>query len=808
LVLLSTPTARAQRSDGTPCSNGKCGASRPIRPDSLVVALLPFSVRGPAALSYLDSGMVDLFQTAIEGAGKFRVLNPTTAAAQLRQAGSPRTSATAAPVTTALGARWIVAGSIVATGDELQINAELYDAVAKRRVMPLVGRAELPMLGRIVDSLAWVMTRTRGSVSVDKANWGTLVAAGQLEANQTILVTDFTAQSADSGLARMATDLLRMGLSQSQLFRVMAPATVAGALQRMRREPRERVTLAIAREISQREHVSVIVDGALSATPTGLLVTASVVSVESRSTLAFASATATGSADLIDAMDDVSRRLRSKIGESLKNVRAAPRLAQVTTSSYQALEKYTAGARAFDVERDFPKAVTLLKDAVALDSTFAMAWRKLGVAYAQGNLGAPQTINDALRRALMYGEKLTDDERLITAATYYSAIGERGKSIAAYEELFRRRPDPADSSGFNNLADALLSRREYARSEAFSRAFITRHPDSGLQYGSLADALLEQNKVREADSVATVAVRRFPVQHGMLRARMTCRIGAPSDCDRMLDSLHTSGTVPQRIDAATAMVDRALQRGHLALANQLQREWLALDSARGGQSRAGPREVWIADGIDAWVRGKPELVGPRLDSLRASLPPFDTRNGPFFLTELARHYAWGGRPDSARSMLAQLRALRPDSTLSAGTMARKREGEAEIARAERRWQDALVAFKATEFLPDGPRRVDIGYDLGIVYEGASQPDSAVALYEQTLSGPNSRPFDMIVPNTHERLCRLHSDARRLDKAVLHCGKFVELWKDADAELQPRVEAARLLLRRAQTLPDMQRDRQR
>ena len=233
----------------------------------------------------------------------------------------------------------------------------------------------------------------------------------------------------------------------------------------------------------------------------------------------------------------------------------------------------------------------------------------------------------------------------------------------------------------------------------------------------------------------------------------------------------------------------------------------ALDSARGGQSRAGPRDVWDANGFDAWVRGRPELVGPRLDSLRAALPPFNANNGPFMFIELARHYAWGGRPDSARSMLAQLRALRPDSALSAGTLVRKREGEAEIARAERRWQDALVAFKATEFLPDGPRRVSAAYDLGTIYESANQPDSAVTMYEQYLSGPDSRPFDWVLANTHERLCRLHAEARRLDKAILHCGKFIELWKDADPELQPRVEAARLLLRRAQTLPDAERDRQ-
>jgi hypothetical protein len=44
--------------------------------------------------------------------------------------------------------------------------------------------------------------------------------------------------------------------------------------------------------------------------------------------------------------------------------------------------------------------------------------------------------------------------------------------------------------------------------------------------------------------------------------------------------------------------------------------------------------------------------------------------------------------------------------------------------------------------------------------------------------------------TYERLAALHEESGNTAKAIYYYGKLVELWKDADPELRPRVEAAR------------------
>ena len=44
--------------------------------------------------------------------------------------------------------------------------------------------------------------------------------------------------------------------------------------------------------------------------------------------------------------------------------------------------------------------------------------------------------------------------------------------------------------------------------------------------------------------------------------------------------------------------------------------------------------------------------------------------------------------------------------------------------------------------------------------------------------------------THQRLGELYAQRGDREKAALHLQKFIELWKDADPELQPQVAEAK------------------
>jgi len=83
-----------------------------------------------------------------------------------------------------------------------------------------------------------------------------------------------------------------------------------------------------------------------------------------------------------------------------------------------------------------------------------------------------------------------------------------------------------------------------------------------------------------------------------------------------------------------------------------------------------------------------------------------------------------------------------------------------------------------------------------MFDEAGRADSAIVYYERSLTEPwNYRLWhdgSTLAP-THERLGQLYDERGDIENAALHYARFVELWADADPELQPRVRAAQARL---------------
>jgi tetratricopeptide (TPR) repeat protein len=74
------------------------------------------------------------------------------------------------------------------------------------------------------------------------------------------------------------------------------------------------------------------------------------------------------------------------------------------------------------------------------------------------------------------------------------------------------------------------------------------------------------------------------------------------------------------------------------------------------------------------------------------------------------------------------------------------------------------------------------------------PDSAIATYEQYLVTPyyakSLEVDDFALAGTHKRLGELYEARNERQKAMSHYTRFVELWKNADPEFQPKVTEAK------------------
>ncbi len=93
------------------------------------IVVLPFVVRGPESLRYLEDGLPILLGTRLDGAGALRTVD---ARALIVHLGEDRRSAPIDPVratavATRFGAQLYVLGGIVGTGEKLRFSASLYD---------------------------------------------------------------------------------------------------------------------------------------------------------------------------------------------------------------------------------------------------------------------------------------------------------------------------------------------------------------------------------------------------------------------------------------------------------------------------------------------------------------------------------------------------------------------------------------------------------------------------------------------------------------------------------------------------------
>jgi len=113
---------------------------------------------------------------------------------------------------------------------------------------------------------------------------------------------------------------------------------------------------------------------------------------------------------------------------------------------------------------------------------------------------------------------------------------------------------------------------------------------------------------------------------------------------------------------------------------------------------------------------------------------------------------------------------------------------ATIAMTERRPAEALKEYQRIDPRLSGCRTCLVAA-IGRAYDAAGQPDSAISWSERYLaSAEESRGFEdeTSLGPTYRRLGELYEEKGNQAKAARYYQKFIDLWRDADPDLQPQV----------------------
>jgi len=628
---------------------------------------------------------------------------------------------------------------------------------------------------------------------------GTLVASGVLQDRDPLILADFENRSADSTLGPSLTEAFRVDLSQSPTVRLLDPSGVAEALRRMERQGAGALPASLARELAEREGIKGVVTGQIDPVGKGYVLSASLVGSGDGRVLTAVRETAGDDGELLGAIDRLSKKLRERVGESLVSIRANQPLEQVTTASLPALRKYTEALRLEEDARS-EEAIPLLEEAVTLDTGFAMAYRKLAVLLGNTNAAATRQLT-AATRAFTHRDRLPEVEGELTAGYYYQFVEyEPAKATAAYRSALAADAD--NLVALNNLAVVLINQRRWPEAESLAvrasrlgrgASFFENAFSAQVAQGHLEDAAQTLDRYAAQSPESPV----LPDQRARLAAARSDYVGA----ERLLRELQAAQRSSPAWQARASLALGRLSRlhGKVGDAESHFRDYMAQSELRNKADDYVGGAVEIAL-LDLDLRGRPDQASSTVAAALARHPLAQSTALDRPYLSLALYYATAGKPEQGRRILQEYEAAVPEPVRRGDPLRHLVYGR--VAEAEGRNQEAATEFQAWYDFNGGCGSCGL-YDLARLADGAGRADSALGLYQRAISAPSVWRYLSDAYNLASALKRMGelSEARGDTKrAAEYYGRFVELWKDADPELQAGVREVRSRLGKLSTEP--------
>ncbi len=618
---------------------------------------------------------------------------------------------------------------------------------------------------------------------------GSLAAQGLISDGDRVVLADFHNATPDSLLSSVVTEALRIDLATSEAITLVEPDAVRQVLARMQRNPGQPLTGELAREVAVRDGMKAVLEGDVGAAGTGYILSATLRAAESGETLASFRRTAESAEGVIQAIDKLSQDIREKTGESLRTIKRGAPLEEVTTTSLEALRKFTEAEERFDAG-DEAGSLALLEEAIALDSTFAMAHRKIAITLRNLGIQREREI-DALTAAYRYRDRLTERERLITEATYHNGItGDQDAIIRAYEGVLRIAPD--DAAALNNLANAYMTLDDFDRAAALYERAVNGPGTSNTAHSNLVRARLLQGDLEGARAALAAFEAAHPRDPNVAERGFWVHAwsGEWNEAEAVIARWEADPELPfvYRVNVHEYRAKLATIRGRIS---EGLRE---IDQAqRLAEAEFGPAEGWFYSLYPAyleWVVGNTARAREVIDGVEDrklfdEIPPA-ARNYSLAVIfhnlvgneAAARSYLrrWEeevppeleGRYDAAeRALLASMvggPGVNPDRTLAA----------IESYRARLRCRRCYRTDEAEALSAAG--RIQEARDVYLSLATQFETNFTVSLLERA--------------RAWERVGLLSEEMGDAATALDGYRHFSEQWSDADPELLPRVLAAR------------------
>jgi eukaryotic-like serine/threonine-protein kinase len=401
--------------------------------------------------------------------------------------------------------------------------------------------------------------------------------AHALTAKDTLVLADFTNTTGDPVFDGTLKQALAVDLQQSPFLQVIPSSRVQQTLGFMGRQPNERLTTDVARELCLRVGSKAMLSGSIASLGSQYVVTLNAVNCQTGDFLAQEQAQASTKEQVLTALGVAASKLRGELGESLASIQKfdVP-IDQVTTSSLEALKAFAMGNAEFDQEREM-QSLPFYKRAVELDPNFAFVYARMGTIYS--NAGENEKAIEAKRKAYELRDRVSEREKLYITGHYYQTVtGEKEKEMETLELYGRTYPN--DVIPPNNLCVGYQMTGDFTKATEKGRDAVRIDPNSASGWFNLAYSYMGANRFDEARQTMQQAMAKFPeseLGHWFTYV-MDLALGKTADADR---ELAWSKGKPYEFRFLGTQARSFLDQGKLRLAEENTKRLLDMENNQG-----------------------------------------------------------------------------------------------------------------------------------------------------------------------------------------------------------------------------------
>ena len=314
-----------------------------------------------------------------------------------------------------------------------------------------------------------------------------------LTERDTIVLADFDNKTGDPVFDEALKQALAVQLGQSPFINILSDRKVGETLRLMGRQPTDRITQDVARELCVRTGSKAFVLGSISNLGGQYVLGIDAVGCSNGDTLAEEQEETSGKEDVLKALGRAATNLRGKLGESLSSIQKFDVPVEATTGSLEALKAFSMGIITFRTRGD-AASIPFYKRALELDPNFAAAYAALGVAY--NNLGQASLAAQSIEKANALREKVSEREKYRISSLYYGNVtGELEQATQVYE--LWAKSYPLDSVPHGNLGDIYAQLGQYDKAVSETQEALRLEP-SIVMYTNLAADYLSLGRFDDA----------------------------------------------------------------------------------------------------------------------------------------------------------------------------------------------------------------------------------------------------------------------------------------------------------------------